>query len=32
MSEQSETQIQIHTFNHSAKDSKKAKQLHTEML
>ena len=32
MSEQLQAQILIHTFNHSAKDSKKAKQLHTEML
>ena len=32
MSEQSEAQSLIHTFNHSAKDSKKTKQLLTEML
>ena len=32
LSEQSEAQSLIHTFNHSAKDSKKTKQLLTEML
>ena len=32
VSEQSEAQSLIHTFNHSAKDSKKTKQLLTEML
>ena len=32
LSEQSEAQSPIHTFNHSAKDSKKTKQLLTEML
>ena len=32
LSEQSEAQGLIHTFNHSAKDSKKTKQLLTEML
>ena len=32
LSEQSEAQGLIHTFNHSAKDSKKTKQLLTEIL
>ena len=32
MSEQSEAESMIHTSNHSAKDSKKTKQLLTEML
>ena len=32
VSEQSEAERMIHTFNHSAKDSKKTKQLLTEIL
>ena len=32
MSEQSEAESMIHTFNHNAKDSKKTKQLLTEMI
>jgi len=32
LSEQTKAPRRIHTFNHCAKDSKKAKQLLTEML